>query len=166
MAADLSRAGAQRILVVGGDGTIHEVANGVLQAGQEPPALVIAPVGTGNDYYRVVGAPRRLASALDLLTAGSITELDVGWVRFGEKEEYFVNLLGIGLDVEVLKRRSAYRRLSGLPQYLAALLTTLVSFRSFNVQISFGGGAEGRRAFPGPRSSPASRSAHPSAAGF
>ncbi|MGW8267686.1 MAG: diacylglycerol/lipid kinase family protein [Longimicrobiales bacterium] len=142
MATDLSRDGVRQILVVGGDGTIHEVANGLLRAGGEAPALAIAPVGTGNDYYRVVGAPRRLASALDLLTEGRVVALDVGRVRFAGQEAYFVNLLGIGLDVEVLKRRSAYRRLSGLPQYLAALLATLVSFRSFGVQITFDGGKE------------------------
>jgi diacylglycerol kinase (ATP) len=118
------------------------VANGVLRAGGEPPALAIAPVGTGNDYYRVVGAPRRISSALDLLNGGDVAKLDVGMVRFGNQAAFFVNLLGIGLDVDVLKRRPTYRHLSGLPQYLAALLATLVSFRSFEVLVSFGGTEE------------------------
>jgi YegS/Rv2252/BmrU family lipid kinase len=142
LAGALARDGVERILVVGGDGTIHEVANGILESEGPRPALAVAPVGTGNDFYRIIGTPRKLNSALDLLVKGRVALLDVGRVVTDGLSTHFVNLMGVGLDVEVLRRRSRFRHLSGLPQYLAALIATLVTFRGFSVEVSFeaGGG--------------------------
>jgi len=141
MAEALARESADRILVVGGDGTIHEVANGILESGGPKPALAVVPVGTGNDFYRIIGTPQRLDSALDLLDNGRVAHLDVGRAVTDDRSTHFVNLMGVGLDVEVLRRRSRFRHLSGLPQYLAALIATLVTFRGFSVEVIFEDGA-------------------------
>lgn len=138
LAAGLARDGVKRILVVGGDGTVHEVANGILSEDAPRPALAVAPTGTGNDFYRMVGAPRSLGAALDLLQTGVVEYMDVGRVRFGGRETHFVNLLGVGLDVEVLRGRARFRRLPGLLQYLGALLAALVAFRGFGVEVDLG----------------------------
>jgi diacylglycerol kinase (ATP) len=138
LAGELARVGTEVILVVGGDGTIHEVANGVLEAGGSTPALAVAPVGTGNDFFRIVGAPRRLESAVELVMNGRVVRVDVGIARFGEQERHFVNLMGVGLDVDVLRRRYRFTHLSGLPQYLAALVATLVSFKPFALHVELG----------------------------
>jgi diacylglycerol kinase (ATP) len=138
----MAREGIKRILVVGGDGTVHEVANGILEVGGSMPALAVAPVGTGNDFYRILGTPARLEAALALLDHGRIQWLDVGRALTDRGATHFVNLLGVGLDVEVLRRRSRFRRLSGLPQYLACLIATLVTFRGFSVEVSFESEAE------------------------
>lgn len=135
VAQKLSGRGGDRLLVVGGDGTIHEVVNGLLQTDGPSPALAVLPVGTGNDFFRMIGSPPDLPSVLDLLEDGIERKMDVGRVRYGGREARFVNLLGIGLDVEVLKHRSGFSIFSGLPQYMAGLLAALVRFRSFPIQV-------------------------------
>ena len=129
LAEEAARRGAERILAVGGDGTVHEVVNGILRAPSDPPSLAVVPVGTGNDFYRMVGPRRRAEAALDAVTRGRTRRFDVGWVRFDGGESHFVNLLGVGVDVELLRRRNGFRHLRGLPQYLAALVSALVRFR-------------------------------------
>ncbi len=74
--------GAELILVVGGDGTIHEVANGLLKGEAKCPPIAVVPVGTGNDFYRMVSGSRSIGGALDALLDGEVRDFDVGRVRF------------------------------------------------------------------------------------
>ena len=85
--------GVGALLVVGGDGTLHEAVNGMLGC-DSPPPLGVIPVGTGNDFYRMVSHSRALDTALDTIQAGCVRHFDVGRVRFGDQESFFVNLLG------------------------------------------------------------------------
>ncbi len=123
--------------MVGGDGTVHEIANGILPAGDRAPAIAVLPVGTGNDFFRMVGPRRDLDGALDLLQRGRIRAFDVGRLRVGGNTSFFVNLLGAGIDVEILRRRSRFSRLRGLPQYAAALVSALSAFRPLPFRVSF-----------------------------
>ena len=159
-ASDLARsvreAGAEQILVVGGDGTIHEVVNGLLSvegpgAEDELPLLAILPVGTGNDFHRMVRAPRGLDAAVELIRAGVPRGFDVGEVRWQGGRTHFVNLLGAGIDVAVLQRRPAFGRLPGLLQYLAALASALVGFRPVPLKVEW----EGREGSTGTFEAPA-----------
>jgi len=136
LAREAAASGADLILVVGGDGTIHEVANGILKGDGPPPPIAVVPVGTGNDFFRMVAGKRDVEAVLDSLLEGSERSFDVGHARFGGKDAYFVNLLGVGVDVEVLRRREGFPRLKGLPQYLAALVSALATFRPFSVQVT------------------------------
>jgi len=129
--------GSDRILVVGGDGTVHEAANGLLEVPEAPPAMAVLPVGTGNDFHRMVSPSRRMEDSLDVLLHGRIEAFEVGRATFDTGSTCFVNLLGIGLDVEVLRRRSEFRRLKGLPQYLAALTAAVVTFRPCPLRVEF-----------------------------
>lgn len=146
LAAEAVAGGASRILVVGGDGTVHEVAAGLLGSGSGRDALppvAVHPVGTGNDFFRMTRGGRRLGDALALLRNGVVERFDVGRVRWEGGEQTFVNLLGLGVDVDVLRRRSKYARLPGLAQYLAAFLDAVVRFRPPNVRIDAKGSASG-----------------------
>lgn len=144
LAAEAAAAGASRILVVGGDGTVHEVAAGLLGSGREVlPPVAVHPVGTGNDFFRMTRGGRRPEDALALLRNGVVKHFDVGLVRWEGGERTFVNLLGLGVDVDVLRRRSKYARLPGLAQYLAAFLDAVVGFRPPDVRIDARGGASG-----------------------
>ncbi|MEZ4414578.1 MAG: diacylglycerol kinase family lipid kinase [Gemmatimonadota bacterium] len=134
--------GADKLLVVGGDGTIHEVVNGLLTSDGQPPPFAVAPMGTGNDFYRIVGAPKRLDDAVRVLMEGRVRQVDVGRARWDDQEKFFVNLMGVGLDVEVLLRRSRVRVLSGLAQYLVALAAAVVRFRPVPVRIRLESGEE------------------------
>ncbi len=137
LGAEAAEAGTGRLLVVGGDGTVHEVVNGLLSAGagRSLPDLAVLPLGTGNDFYRMVGAPRTLDGAMDMLQWGIPRPFDVGHAGWDGGSRWFVNLLGVGIDVEVLRRREGVRRLSGLAQYLVALLQAVVGFRPVPIRV-------------------------------
>ena len=139
LAADAMEAGVGRILVVGGDGTMHEVAGGLLGCGREPlPPVALFPVGTGNDFFRMVGADRSAAAVVRILEEGAVKHFDVGRVRWETGEHIFVNLFGVGVDVEVLRCRGRFSRLTGLAQYLAALVYALFTFRAPEIEIETG----------------------------
>jgi diacylglycerol kinase (ATP) len=133
------------LLVVGGDGTIHEVANGLLESGEALRfPMAVLPMGTGNDFHRMVESSGEMAEVLGLLDTGRARRFDVGFARWEEGEAYFVNLLGVGIDVEVLRRRSRFHRLSGLPQYMAALLSALIRFQPVELELELAGGEGGQ----------------------
>ena len=151
MARRAAEEGASRLLVVGGDGTVHEVANGLLSGAEgPPPAISLLPVGTGNDFHRMIRGPGGVEGALRRLKDGTPRLFDVGEVRWDGERRYFVNLLGVGVDAEVLRRREGFRWLTGLPQYLAALGGALLTFRGIPLDVNLdGGGEETGRPFPG-----------------
>ncbi len=134
---EAARNGTARILVVGGDGTVHEVVNGLLdaEAGGPGPDVAVLPVGTGNDFYRMVGAPKTLDGAMDMLQWGVPRPFDVGLATWEGGRRWYVNLLGVGVDVEVLLRRAGVRRLRGLSQYLAALLQAVIRFEPVPLRV-------------------------------
>jgi len=91
-----AEAGVERVLVLGGDGAVHEAANGILTARTSAlPALGVFPVGTGNDYAKLTGtAGLRIEQAASRLHRGKVRSLDVGCMA----GEYFVNAAGVGFD--------------------------------------------------------------------
>lgn len=155
LAGRAAEEGIRTVVAVGGDGTVHEVATGLLRAREgaqeakgsagasrpteEGPTLAVVPVGTGNDFFRMLGTPRKPEAALDVLTAGRVRWFDVGAVRWEGGRQHFVNLLGLGVDVEVLRRRASFARLPGLAQYMSALLSAVVRFRPRPVRMRIDG---------------------------
>jgi diacylglycerol kinase (ATP) len=132
------------IVVAGGDGTIHEVANGLIDSGDATRhPLAILPVGTGNDFKQMVRGPGGIPALIALLKAPQIRAFDVGFARWEGGASHFVNLLGVGIDVEVLRRRARFHWLSGLPQYLAALTQALIQFRPRAMALTLEGGTAG-----------------------
>ncbi|MBQ9069666.1 MAG: YegS/Rv2252/BmrU family lipid kinase [Eggerthellaceae bacterium] len=128
------------VVVVGGDGVIHEVANGLmsLEPG-ERPALGVVPVGSGNDYARTLGMSENVEEAVAQLLVSKPRLLDVGQVN----EEYFVETLSFGLDAAIalgtVERRKTTQK-TGRSLYfdvgIDQLLHHLVSYR---VQGAFDG---------------------------
>ena len=132
---------ASRVLAVGGDGTVHEVANGMLRSSlrrreRGVPPLAVLPVGTGNDFFRMVSAPSDPAGAARAAADGTPRPFEVGEVRWEGGARLFVNLVGVGIDVEVLRRRARFVRLPGLIQYLAALASALAAYRSVPLAVA------------------------------
>jgi diacylglycerol kinase (ATP) len=147
-AGDLARRaveeGTSRLLVVGGDGTVHEVANGLLSGEEGPlPAISLLPVGTGNDFHRMIRGPGGVEGALRRLRDGTPRLFDVGEVRWDGERRYFVNLLGVGVDAEVLRRREGFTWLTGLAQYLAALGGALFTFKGVPLVVTVDGAPQG-----------------------
>jgi YegS/Rv2252/BmrU family lipid kinase len=126
-------AGAERIVVLGGDGTLHEAANGLLRASvTERPPIAILPAGTGNDYAKMARTlGHGTAEAVRRLARGSVRQFDVG-CAWGE---FFLNSVGIGFDAEVARVVSRWTWVTGLPAYLAAVFQVLAHFEPVDVEV-------------------------------
>ncbi|HEX6123165.1 MAG TPA: diacylglycerol kinase family protein, partial [Ktedonobacterales bacterium] len=113
------------IVAVGGDGTIAEVANGILASGASVP-LGIIPAGNGNDYaYRTLHLPADLPHALEIALTGTPVAMDVGQVN----GRYFVNALGVGIDANIAAAAEQMKNiplLRGQALYYAASLRELL----------------------------------------
>ena len=138
LARDAAARGVGRVVAAGGDGTVHEVANGLLQAppaadGATRPALATIPIGTGNDFAKLVGVYKLPPEeAAKRIAAGRVRVFDVGKVV----GEYFDNSLGIGFDAEVARQANQATRLSGLAVYVVAVYKSFVSFRAPTLEVS------------------------------
>ena len=138
------------LVAVGGDGTVHEVASGM---NGSTAALAVVPVGSGNDFSRLVGMPKRLEDAVDSIVGGVRRVFDTGVLTFQdatadtEIQGQFVNSLGIGLDAVVADQVRRITWLRGLPLYLAAVANTLRHLESYDLQIEADGWSERKKAF-------------------
>jgi len=108
LAAEAARKGARLIIACGGDGTISEVTNGILAAGKDTE-LGILPSGTGGDFRKTLGIPRRSRDAAEILRAGRTRKIDLGRVTFtndgGEREtRYFLGVASFGMSADVVSR--------------------------------------------------------------
>ena len=150
-ATDIAReatARYSRIALVGGDGTLNEVVNGLI-ADDRPLrpdlALGIIPYGTGGDFVRTLGIPRDLEGAAERLMTGTPREVDVGKVCYRRPDEsegvrYFINEgeIGMGAAVcEVVNRSS--KRWGGRLSYLRAILVTALRYPDQEIMLSLDG---------------------------
>ncbi len=137
IARDFARQGLARCLVVGGDGTAHEAANGLLQV--EPhqrPAFGVIPGGTGNDFAKLCRTlGKKPADAVQGLAHGTTRVIDVGWA-WGET---FLNSVGIGFDAEVARVVNASQSGSGILAYLLAVAKVLRYYEPFDLELEANG---------------------------
>jgi diacylglycerol kinase (ATP) len=127
LAEAAAREGWPAVVAVGGDGTVHEVVNGLMRAagaGVSIP-LGIVGVGSGNDFAQLAGVPRAPAEAVRRLTSAEPRAVDVGRVGM----QWFSNGVGIGLDAQVAIEVDRGRRFRGIFMYLDALAKVLRVFR-------------------------------------
>jgi diacylglycerol kinase (ATP) len=121
----------ERLLVVGGDGTLNEVVNGLIER-PDPPPLTLSPAGTASDFART----------LRLLPHAGLTDIFRATFRDSDGHtatRYFVNAAGIGLAAEVARRA---RALPTRARYLAAAIPSLAAGRSFPITIQLDDGPE------------------------
>jgi YegS/Rv2252/BmrU family lipid kinase len=133
-------AGYDVVVASGGDGTVHEVLNGLMRIGAaERPALAVLPTGSGNDTCRTLGIPFDLTEAAALLSTGEIGRYDVGLCN----GLFFNNSFAAGLDAKVTAKAVEYKvtkRRSGLWLYLTALLHVLFkNLGAFRLDVAFDG---------------------------
>lgn len=111
--------GRELIIACGGDGTINEIANGIL--GSETDCeLGIFPSGTGGDFRRTLGVPTEHREAARSLREGTSKRIDVGKVTFtdlegGSASRYFLNVSSFGLAAAIIERVKGSRSLNWLP---------------------------------------------------
>jgi YegS/Rv2252/BmrU family lipid kinase len=128
LARQAAEEGYQMVISVGGDGTVHEVINGLMQVPAERrPRLGIVPMGSGNDFAHAAGVDPRPAYALQAVFNGKPRRIDIGKLEDGSgRVEYWNNALGIGFDATttIHSRRFTYFR--GFVVYFLAVLQTIV----------------------------------------
>ena len=130
-ATDLARQAAeegyQLVISVGGDGTTHEVINGLMQVPEDRrPQLGIVPVGTGNDFASNVGMKTTPAEAMRQVFTGKPKRIDIAEIETGSRKEYWDNTLGIGFDAKATIHSRNVPVLSGFPVYLWAAIRTIM----------------------------------------
>lgn len=119
---------ADLVLACGGDGTVHEVAEGLVSAACKTPMGILG-MGSGNDFARALHMPTTWRSALASLVDGRIEAVDTGhvsWREEGEQREgFFVNALGIGFDAHTAVIAPRYKGYPFGMGYTVAILQAL-----------------------------------------
>jgi diacylglycerol kinase (ATP) len=142
LAREANQAGYERVIVVGGDGTVHLAVNGLVGG---PTALGVLPAGSGNDLLSALGFPPDLEATIRLLERGQPRQIDVGLAH----GRAFCCVLGVGLDTAALRivHQSRFRRGRGL--YTYAALRTLLTYSPRPMRIRYGsdGAFEGEVTF-------------------
>jgi YegS/Rv2252/BmrU family lipid kinase len=134
IAATAVREGARRIMVAGGDGTVHEVVNGLmrdyaLRPTADRPTLVPLPLGTGNDWAHSLGLPHDPVALATCVRRGRAMLHDVGRITFPLRQDpahWFINVAGAGFDAHVIERLPAQT-----PSALAYLASALLQLRRY-----------------------------------
>lgn len=128
LARQAGEQGYDVVIAVGGDGTVHEVINGLMMVPEnQRPILGIVPVGSGNDFAHAAGIPNDPIESLKLALYGEAGRLDVGKLIDGDgRVEYVDNTLGIGFDAITTIRSHKLPLLRGFLMYLVAVIQTIL----------------------------------------
>jgi diacylglycerol kinase (ATP) len=134
----------KNFLILGGDGTMSEVINGIFSANIEDTSslkFALIPRGTGNDWGRFWGLTRNYQNSIDVFLKGKLQLIDIGKVEFeleGEKQaHYFINSIGLGLDAAVVNLTHRLKEIFGSHSfmYTIALLGAVFSYKAHKIRI-------------------------------
>jgi len=147
LATQAIEAGYRRLMAVGGDGTNNEVINGIVQQAKVPTSEIVyclLPIGTGNDWIKTHGIPRRIKAWLPMFLAGHIGQQDIGWVEYQDedktKRHYFANVAGLAYDAFVVHYVEAIKtRVANKLVYLWVVLRCLWKYQLQSARIVFNG---------------------------
>lgn len=118
-----------KVISVGGDGTLNEVVNGL---DLEKGTLGIIPAGSGNDLIKSLDIPKDEHKALEVVLSGREKRIDLGYIN----QRRFINVTGIGLDVEVLRETHGLRKMfRGKIAYILGVFKALIHFKSIHVEL-------------------------------
>ena len=135
IARDLTERGETEMVVLGGDGTMHEVLNGLV----DPSIcrLGLIPSGTGNDFATCVGLPLDAEKAIKIVLDGEAKDTD--YIEVADRR--CMNVGGIGMDVDVLERYSRGKNQTKL-KYFRCLLKSIFAFKGYPVTVVIDGKEE------------------------
>jgi diacylglycerol kinase (ATP) len=145
-ARDALRGGERYLVAAGGDGTVHEVVNGMI-AGDQPIAadavLGVVAAGSGSDFVRSFGLPGDAVEAAHHLAGDSVRRIDIGKVTCtdgtAEMTRYFPNIAEAGLGAAVVARAATLPGFLGPAKYLCGFWLTLPGFRAGTVRLDADG---------------------------
>ncbi len=140
LAADAVRGGAELLVVVGGDGSVNEVVNGIAEA--EDVELAVIPRGTGWDFVRTYDIPRDLDAAVAIALNGAVREIDLGLVSYrtwagADGRAYFANVASAGISGAIAQRANeASKALGGKISYYWATLAVFARWQTGEMRLS------------------------------
>ena len=128
LAQQAGEQGYDMVIAMGGDGTIHEVVNGLMKVPEgKRPVLGVVPVGSGNDFAHGINASQQPTEALTHALDGEASTVDLGLMTDENgRKEYFDNTLGIGFGAVVTIRSHKLPILRGFLMYLTAVIQTII----------------------------------------
>jgi YegS/Rv2252/BmrU family lipid kinase len=128
--------GFRTLVCLGGDGTLHEVVNGVMRSPvkqRDEIQIGIIPVGTGNDWARGYCIPKDYKKAIEIIQNGRVITQDIGRIITAEKVVYFNNSAGIGFDGFVVKNMNRLKSW-GKIAYLLAAIKSIFKYKRFPLE--------------------------------
>ncbi len=135
----------KKIVGVGGDGTLNEIINGINFDLVNKPVLGVIPIGSGNDFARMLNLSKDINRNLKLVfDHAPVKTIDVGSIKFtehnttGTKTHKFLNGLGIGFDAYVAYINQHSKQFSGLISYVFAVVKALINVKDMPVRIKLG----------------------------
>src|SRR4029453_13944990 len=139
LARQAADGGATLLVVVGGDGSVNEVANGL--AGRDDVEIAVIPRGTGWDFVRTYGIPHKLDGAIDVALTGRPRTIDLGRVRYRawdgrDAEAWFANVRSAGMSGAIAQRANeTTKALGGKISYLWATLAVFFPWRNDVIRV-------------------------------
>jgi len=133
LAREAALAGFSPIVSAGGDGSISEVVNGLMQMAGEGLSVPfgVIPLGSADDFADMLGLEKEIEAACRVIQAGHTRVVDVGCVN----GRFFDNNSAIGLEPMVTITQAAMKRVKGTPRYILAALKTILSHRPWHVRL-------------------------------
>jgi YegS/Rv2252/BmrU family lipid kinase len=139
LAQKASESKVEKIVVIGGDGTISEIVTGIRKTSHSP-SIGILNLGTGGDFCRSLGVPTDINLALDKIQNGNKILADIGRIKFLdnsgiENERNFINITGCGMSGEVVRTINKSKKLFGGFSYYIASLQNFFSYKNRYLKI-------------------------------
>jgi YegS/Rv2252/BmrU family lipid kinase len=141
LAQEAALDGAGLLVVVGGDGSVNEVANGLAGLSVQPELAIVAR-GTGWDFVRTFGIPRRIEDAVRVALNGATRTIDLGRASYrawdgGEAQAVFANVASAGMSGAVAQRANeTTKALGGKVSYLWATLAVFAGWSATEVRVT------------------------------
>ncbi len=152
LAREAALGGAELLVVVGGDGSVNEVANGLVGVGRQPEVAVV-PRGTGWDFSRTFGIPRKIDDAVKVALEGDVRTIDLGRASYrawdgSDATAVFANVASAGMSGAIAKRANeTTKALGGKASYLWAIFAVFSGWQASEIEVAVDGERRAGRMF-------------------
>ena len=144
LAREAALDGAELLVVVGGDGSVNEVVNGLAGLGRQPEVAVV-PRGTGWDFSRTFGIPRKIDDAVQIALQGDVRTIDLGRASYrawdgSDATAWFANVASAGMSGAIAKRANeTTKALGGKASYLWATFAVFSGWEATEIEVAVDG---------------------------
>lgn len=121
--------GYNKIISVGGDGTLHHVINGIMSQNtinSKEITVAVIPLGTGNDWIKTYNIPKNIKASVNLIKQENTVFQDIGYLELANTTSYFNNVAGIGYDGYVVNKLNKLKRFGPIAYLLSGIAGLLL----------------------------------------